>query len=468
MNKFEKQMEDYYIYLNDIKQSVTNGENSKLAKNFTFLTDDINLLSYKPQINTNVIKVSDSGNKLDIYRLMKLSKRYKHKIGNYREESAQKDSDLKMEDKFGFAKGICMIKNEISNLKILGDIMNKKRNLFSKFFEENTGMKMKNYENILKRKFSIGKNVSNINQEKLYQAEESLLNKNRLESIKQDMIKTLEETKNEWEKDHLQQEKFEKLEKERRMLNINFLNEIEKKPKILQKYVDPYSTREDIVKKKVKKELKLSKIKNNPQEISTKIENLEYINNKQNLELRKNIEILENLKRNIAIVENSEEEDPSIILGVNRKEMISDNFNGNHSNKIANVEKVYEEFQEYKRIIIEKEKDTLKQKAIKMEEQTKKFLNHLQHDNSIGIRSGVRNISPVRFLHKTQQVVDKTFKRGLTTTHGIGYQVRSHDLGILQIYFFKFKDIPFIQRQKTNQKDKESPTRQVSSILINK
>lgn len=429
MKKFESQMEDYYIYLNNIQQSVTNGENSNIAKNFTFLTEDINLLSYRPQIYSNVVKVSDNGNKLDIYRLMKLSKRYKHKIGNYREESSKKETDLEIQDKSEFAKGIYLIKNEISNLKKLGDIMNKKRNMFNKFFEENTVKKIENYENISKKNFSSVKNVSNVVQEKLLRTEENLLNKNRLESIKQDMIKTLEETKSEWEKDHFQKEKFEKLEKERRMMNINFLNEIEKKPKILQKYVDPYSTREEFVKKNIKILTKSSKNKSNSKEISANIENLENINIKESLETRKNIEIIENLKRNIAIDENPEEEDGSVILGANRKEMNSDIFKSNYSNQIAKAEKVYEEFQEYKKLIIEKEKNILKENAIKKEERNKKFLNHLQHENTIAIRSGMRNISPVKFLNKTQDVVDKRMTRGLTIDHGKGYQIRSHDLG---------------------------------------
>jgi len=378
MKKFELKMDDYYRQLNDLKKCVIEGENPKFLKNFTFITDDINMLSYKPKVNSNVVKISDKDFKLDLQKLMKLSKRFKNKIAKNNENSLPSmpsEHPLNPPNKFGVGKGISITKKEIMNLRNLEDILNKKRIFLNKFVEENgLNTRFQDYENIFKNNKSVEKLSHHVTEDIKNETEENFSNKNKLDSIKSEIKKTFEETKKEWKRDGIQQQKLEKLEKERRILNRNFLNEIKSKPKFLQKFVDPYSKRENILKSNNDNKNK------KPKKLKEKLmQTTENIQNEVNVCCSN--EIYESIKKNIA--SESEENDhgnDSIVLGGKSNEIIT------HVKKSASQpsdpNKVYQEFQEYKKIIIEKEKDFYKEADRKSEEKARKYIEMIKSNNN--------------------------------------------------------------------------------------
>jgi hypothetical protein len=407
MKKFDLKMDDYYRHLNDLKQCVIEGENSKFLKNFTFITDDINMLSYKPKVNSNVVKISDTDFKLDLQKLMKLSKRFKNKIAKNNENSLppmHSEHPLNSPNKFGVGKGISITKKEIMNLKNLEDILNKKRNFLNKYVEENgLNTRIQDYENIFKNNKSVGKISHHVTEDLKNETEENYSNKNKLDSIKSEIKKTFEETKKEWKRDGIQQQKLEKLEKERRILNRNFLNEIKSKPKFLQKFVDPYSIRDDILKSNYDNK------KKKPKKLNDKLMNsTEKYQNEVNA--CSTNEIYEGVKKNIVTEsEDNEDGNDSIVLGGKSNEIIT------HVKKSASQpsdpNKVYQEFQEYKKIIIEKEKDFYKEADRNLEEKTRKYIEMIMsNSNSLIIHENIDHGKP-----------EKTIKTGTPSNYTASY-----------------------------------------------
>jgi hypothetical protein len=66
---FTTQLDDYEKYLKEVKNS-----DDKSKKKFNFITENLNMLSFKPSTNNNVAEKKEEDNNLDIVKLNKFFK----------------------------------------------------------------------------------------------------------------------------------------------------------------------------------------------------------------------------------------------------------------------------------------------------------------------------------------------------------------------------------------------------------
>jgi len=112
-------------------------------------------------------------------------------------------------------------------------------------------------------------------------------------------------------------------------------------------------------------------------------------------------EIHESIKKNIATEsEDNDDGNESIVIGGKSSEIIT--HVKKNASQPSDPNKVYQEFQEYKKIIIEKEKDFYKEADRKSEEKARKYIEMIKlNNNSLIIHQNLNQAEP-----------DKTIKTG--------------------------------------------------------
>jgi hypothetical protein len=147
MDNFENQMEEYHQHLNDLKVGVRIEEKS--PKKFTFITDDLKILSYKPSSNANIVEKKDDNNQIEIKKLMKYTKKGKRNMMKHINEQPLVDissiiSELnkKTEDE----GTVQLVRREIINSINLEDIFNKKKAALKEYWKDSELPKLEDYE----------------------------------------------------------------------------------------------------------------------------------------------------------------------------------------------------------------------------------------------------------------------------------------------------------------------------------
>jgi hypothetical protein len=288
--KFENQMKSYYEHLEEMKNLLGESETIKSSKKFTFLTDDLKILSFKQTSNNNKVEKKDNNDKVEIKKLMKYAKSAKsgrvikdhltQQTGVEKEKDSRRKSILTGSIRMNtmsnanttghqsvlqptgaltnlpfnlsspsvmIEKGntIQIVKNEIINSVYINDIIQHKRDGLNACLKDYDLPTMEDYEKILMR---------NITTQKISQ-HTSILPKSKEDKNDSNMKREFPEMLKEkytnkqvqWKIEDIQQENLEKLEKERRKETKMFLNQIKKRPRFAQQFIDHYSQRDNKV-----------------------------------------------------------------------------------------------------------------------------------------------------------------------------------------------------------------------------
>lgn len=158
--KFEKQMDDYQNHLNDLKENLKEEDVIKAPKKFTFLTEDLKILNYKPTANLNVVEKKDDNNQIEIKKLVKFTKKGKrlNKIVKEAQMDAESNLDLSQRlmdfnnnntgsgrtDEEGGT--VQLVKNEIINSININEIFNKKKIAMKDYLKDTELPKLEDYE----------------------------------------------------------------------------------------------------------------------------------------------------------------------------------------------------------------------------------------------------------------------------------------------------------------------------------
>ncbi len=87
--RFDKMMESYQFHLDGLK---SNQEDGNKHQKFTFLTDDLKILSYKQLSNQNVVEKKNDDTKVEIKKLMRFTKNMQRNMAKQAEEEKAKEA----------------------------------------------------------------------------------------------------------------------------------------------------------------------------------------------------------------------------------------------------------------------------------------------------------------------------------------------------------------------------------------
>ncbi len=422
-------MISYQNHLEEMKLLIGESETVKTSKKFTFLTDDLKILSYKQTSNNNVVEKKDKDDKIEINKLIKFAKSGS-KNGRLLNDNLSNFSKTQTEKKYielmkeipkeefsstPLERGdtIKIVKNEILNSIHVNDIIQQKRMALEECMKEYELPKMEDYEKILMR---------NITTQKISQ-HTSVIPKNKDEinydkKTKEfpDLLKEKYNSKKvQWKVEDIQTENLEKLEKERRKETKTFLNQINKRPRFAQQYIDHYSQRDQKInnnivdinkalgkqfydKKKLNKKIDEfiidMEIKNKEDEENLKLSIKEKPVNSNNDEIRKL------LNKNLL----NEDDDREIRFGERENEIVQALVNSTRDEKShsAKNRELYNEFKTFKEKIVSQEKAKL---SLSPDHKSKKKVMFQRLDSKI------KNVSSSNFLRESSHEIINHLRR---------------------------------------------------------
>ena len=299
---------DYKEYLKDVENKHKEGDPLKLnnikdnyGHKFSFLTENVKLISYREEQNNDkkIKKVEEP--KIDIRKLMKYTRRGKSafaklnkKLKNinkninnnkniktksifknnspsqtfyyskYQESKLPINNDISLQSttmglttRTGFIdykNTIKTVKNEAEKVRFLDENFDKKRDTMESFFKQSELPQINNYEDMLKlTKNSFYKQNQNINENnnnnisqiqdyKKYKFNDRSYPKRR--EIKSGFERALKNKKKEWIKEDREYEIMKKKEEEYKKLTRDYLKDIQNRPRIPNYFVDGYSKKD--------------------------------------------------------------------------------------------------------------------------------------------------------------------------------------------------------------------------------
>jgi len=272
-NKFETQMQQYNTYIKELKIKEGEDEDEEQAETvtspqkFTFLTDDLKILSYKQVKSNNIVEVKGNDDEVEIKKLMKYTKtaRIMNKNPDIQRASilslftpllplaassrrgsllSQIPTSYKMLDKTPLPKGHTtgIVKNEIMNAMFISEIINDKKKNLEECLKEHDLPSMEDYDRILMRNLTtkkIAQHTSVAPTKKEEKKEET--GKKEFPALLKDKY---EKKQIQWKIEEVQEGNLEKLEKEKKKETKSFLNQIRRRPRAPQQFIDQYSVRE--------------------------------------------------------------------------------------------------------------------------------------------------------------------------------------------------------------------------------
>lgn len=139
-------MDNYYGFLDDVRQSFTDGEQMKISKKFNFLTEDLKMLSYKQNNVTNVVAKKIDNTEVDIKKLMKFTKRSKLNQSDNERTNSDTLDNTPIINAFDFKNTIGVVKNEVKNGLQLERLINQKRQKLEEVFKNMELPDIEDYE----------------------------------------------------------------------------------------------------------------------------------------------------------------------------------------------------------------------------------------------------------------------------------------------------------------------------------
>lgn len=456
-------MKSYYEHLNTMKNILGESETIKSSKKFTFLTDDLKILSFKQNSNSNKVEKKDNNDKVEIKKLIKYAKSAKtgkvikdhlslgstHEVGsqniqinptnqmtirqtsntsntsitNSNLNSLRNNIENTLIPSSQVEKGntIQIVKNEILNSVYINDIIKKKREGLNSCLKEFDVPSMEDYEKILMR---------NITTQKISQ-HTSVMPKSKEDKndngLKKDFPDILKEKYNnkqvQWKIEDIQQENMEKLEKERRKETKMFLNQIKKRPRFAQQFIDQYSQRDNKINNQI---LDINKLLGkqfyDKKKLNRKIDDFIYDFERREMEeeeekLRNSVqeippesqtanhEIKKLLQKKNLLDE--QEQQTEVEFGKRENEIIYQLVNdGREKEKSPSERKVeiFQEFQKFKSKVIKREESRVNVIGSK-EDESKRNINMGRRESKI------KDLSYSNILRKSSEEIIGTLRR---------------------------------------------------------
>lgn len=399
--KFEDQMQNYQIHLEELKTVLNENESANAnvnnisniisaPKKFTFLTDDIKILSYKQNAGTNVVEKKNNNDKVEIKKLLKFTKNAqlnKKKSHNMTDNTVGNNSPSVIAPNITISrpsskvelrpieKGntIQIVKSEAMNSLLISEIITKKQSSLEDCLKDQELPKLEDYDKILMR---------NITTQKIAQQTSVLNPKDRETSnqpsgkneVYEEYNKKYEEKKPKWEMEDIQQQNLEKLEKERRKDTKAFLSKIKKRPRYTQQFVDQYSIRDENINKNIMDLNKfLGKQSYDKKKLNKKIDDFFLEMEKKTLEEKEKLNKIEEEKEVVSPNEEIiqimkkklvSEDDVNVKFGEKENEIVLALVNSTKVNEMSAEEKMkenYKDFLHFKDKVIKRERSKLSQ-----------------------------------------------------------------------------------------------------------
>jgi hypothetical protein len=480
-NKFDNQMKSYYEHLEEMKNILGESETIKSSKKFTFLTDDLKILSFKQNSNNNKVEKKDNNDKVEIKKLMKYAKSAKtgmvikdhlsqtsypqigsenlsgkeshrksiltpagttngqnmhnnqtsigqnsisnlnNTTNNISTRRTNKTNTLIPNSHVEKGNTIQIVKNEIVNSIYINDIIKNKREGLNSCLKDYDLPSMEDYEKILMRNITTQK-ISQHTSVMPKSKEDK--NDNGLKKEFPDILKEKYNNKQvQWKIEDIQQENLEKLEKERRKETKMFLNQIKKRPRFAQQFIDQYSQRDNKInhqimdinkilgkqfydKKKLNRkidefiyELERREMEEEEEKLKSSIHEIPPESQTANHEIRKLLQ-----KKNLL---DEQEEQQEVEFGKRENEIIYQLVNDGREKEKSPTERkmeIFQEFQKFKNKVIKMESSRVNAVGIK-DDEVKRNLTMSRRESKI------KDLSYSNILRKSSEEIIGTLRR---------------------------------------------------------